>query len=53
MSAASSTDLGGTASPGPGFSICDTGARAHLTWRLLGIPQKLSLPKLGTTPRQQ
>ena len=53
MSAASSTDPGGTASPGPGFSICDTGAGAHLTWRLLGIPQKLSLPKLGTTPWQQ
>ena len=48
MSGASSTDPGGTASPGPGFSICDTGAGAHLTWRLLGIPQKLSLPKLGT-----
>ena len=39
--------------PRPGFSTCDTGARAHLTWRLLGIPQRLSLPTLGTTPWQQ
>ena len=32
---------------GLGFPICDMEARACLTWRLLGIPQKLFPPKTG------
>lgn len=47
MSAASSTDLGGTAFPGPGFSICDMGARAHLTWSYWGFRRSCPSPNWG------